>query len=68
MFIVPAHTNPSCEAAVKAVRARAQQSALHVNVWVCESMLVCVHVHSMYIELYMYVSMYLYIIYKRAIE
>lgn len=62
VFIVPAHTNPSCEAAVKAVRARAQQSAVEVSV--CVRVSVC----SMYMEMYMYVSMYLYIIYRRAIE
>lgn len=62
VFIVPAHTNPSCEAAVKAVRARAQQSAVEVSVCVYE----CVqYVHG---DVYVCVYVFVYIIYRRAIE
>lgn len=54
VFIVPAHTNPSCEAAVKAVRARAQQSAVEVSVCVCGSVYYCVH-RDLYVCVYVFV-------------
>lgn len=60
VYSVPAHTNPSCEAAVKAVRARAQQSAVQMYMYrMCMHRYVCVC-------MCMYISVY--IIYKRAIE